>query len=104
MTKILFNRHEPLYGRSTSHLHLEPFPVSVCKEILRDHNPGYSNDDLLTLWTMTGGVAKYVELFMDNEECIEVLPEILKEGDSILVKASNAMHFTEIVDALKAMK
>ena len=67
MTKILFNRHEPLYGRSTAHLHLEPFPVSVCKKILRDHNPGYSNDDLLTLWTMTGGVAKYVELFMDND-------------------------------------
>ena len=44
-----------------------------------------------------------VELFADNEECMEVLPEILEKGDSILVKASNAMNFAEIVDALKAM-
>lgn len=44
-----------------------------------------------------------VELFMDSAECIEALPEILKEGDSILVKASNAMRFSRIVDALQAM-
>ena len=46
---------------------------------------------------------KQVELFHDNEECIDALPDILEPGDSILVKASNAMHFSEIVDALKDM-
>ena len=44
-----------------------------------------------------------VELFQDNDECIDALPDILDPGDSILVKASNAMHFSEIVDALKDM-
>ena len=44
-----------------------------------------------------------VELFHDNEECIDALPAILEPGDSILVKASNSMHFYEIVDALKEM-
>ena len=44
-----------------------------------------------------------VELFHDNEECIDALPAVLEPGDSILVKASNSMHFYEIVDALKEM-
>jgi len=45
-----------------------------------------------------------VELFSDKDECIDALPGILKEGDSILVKASNAMGFGTIVDAIKHMK
>ena len=31
-----------------------------------DYNPNYANDDLLALYTFTGGVPKYVELFCDN--------------------------------------
>jgi AAA+ ATPase superfamily predicted ATPase len=31
-----------------------------------DYNPNYGNDDLLALYTFTGGVPKYVELFCDN--------------------------------------
>ena len=33
---------------------------------MRDHNPTYAKDDLLALYTFTGGVPKYVELFCDN--------------------------------------
>jgi AAA+ ATPase superfamily predicted ATPase len=33
---------------------------------MKDHNPTYENDDLLALYTFTGGVPKYVELFCDN--------------------------------------
>lgn len=31
-----------------------------------DYRPGYNNDDLLALYTFTGGIPKYVELFCDN--------------------------------------
>ena len=37
-------------------------------------------------------------------ECIQSLPSILHDGDSILVKASNAMKFPTIVAAIKEMK
>lgn len=37
------------------------------KEIIHDHYPGYSNDDLLALYTYTGGVPKYIELLVDAE-------------------------------------
>ncbi|MCF0229877.1 MAG: UDP-N-acetylmuramoyl-tripeptide--D-alanyl-D-alanine ligase [Parasporobacterium sp.] len=44
-----------------------------------------------------------VELFDSTKSCIAALPKLLKKGDSILVKASNAMKFPEIVEAVKKM-
>lgn len=35
-----------------------------------------------------------------KEQAFRMLPELLKQGDSILVKASHGMHFTEIVEFL----
>ena len=44
-----------------------------------------------------------VELFETKDECIEALPSILKEGDAVLIKASNAMKFPDIVEAVRNM-
>jgi len=44
---------------------LRPFTIATFKQILRDHYPNYRNEDLLCLYMLTGGVAKYVELLMD---------------------------------------
>lgn len=63
--KIFLNRKEPLYGRQTAFMRIEPFSIGVLKEILRRYNRNYSPEDLLSLWTFTGGVAKYVALLMD---------------------------------------
>lgn len=65
MTKLFRNKKEPLYGRQTEFMTIEPFTPSVIKEIIRFYNPDYSKEDLLALYTFTGGVAKYVELLMD---------------------------------------
>lgn len=62
MTKIFDDRKEPLYGRATSRIRLREFPLATLREILRDNNPSYTPDDLLTMYMVTGGVAKYVEL------------------------------------------
>lgn len=66
MSRIFKDRSEPLYGRNTGLLHVEPFRASVLKSILSVHSPDFTNDDLLALWTMTGGVARYVEQLMDD--------------------------------------
>ena len=66
MNRIFKDQSEPLYGRDTAFLHVDPFRISVLKEILSFHSPNYRNDDLLALWTMTGGVARYVEQLMDD--------------------------------------
>ena len=65
INKIFFDGSQPLYGRNTGRLKVEPFPVELLKTILLDHNPGCSKSDMLAFWTLTGGVARYVELFMD---------------------------------------
>ena len=65
MKRIFENEHEPLFRRYTHKMVVRPFRPSVLKAILADHNPGYTNEDLLALYAITGGVAKYVSLFMD---------------------------------------
>ena len=67
MEELFKNRKEPLYGRCDHTIRLEPFCPEVMKEIIHDHYPGYSNDDLLALYTYTGGVPKYIELLVDAE-------------------------------------
>lgn len=61
MTKIFDDRKEPLYGRATSRIRLRQFPLATIREILHDNNPHYTPDDLLTMYMITGGVAKYIE-------------------------------------------
>jgi len=65
MMKIFENNKEPLFGRLTSKINLKPFTISVIKDILKDHNPSYTSDDLLFLYTLTGGVSHYIALLMN---------------------------------------
>ena len=65
MQKIFKDKKEPLYGRYTGELKLKPFRPSVLKQIMADAKPGYSKEDLLALFTFTGGVAKYVNQLVD---------------------------------------
>ncbi len=65
MKRIFEDENEPLYGRPTSKFTLFPFTIDVLKQIFRDHKPDFKNEDLLCLYMLTGGVAKYVELLMD---------------------------------------
>ncbi|MBQ8701603.1 MAG: ATP-binding protein [Prevotella sp.] len=65
MQKIFKDKKEPLYGRTTGELRVKPFRPSVLKQIMADSKPDYSKEDLLALFTFTGGVAKYVNLLVD---------------------------------------
>lgn len=93
--QIFENKKEPLYNRQTSMIRLKKFPPSILKEILASHNPNYTADDLLALYSFTGGVAKYVELLMDNgattrEKMIETIIQpdsvFLSEGKNLLIE------------------
>ena len=65
MHKIFEDEKEPLFGRADNIIRLQAFQISTLKQIMADHNPNYVNDDLLALFSFTGGVAKYVEYFCD---------------------------------------
>lgn len=66
MRRIFTDAHEPLFGRADNIINLRPFRIKVMKEILKDYNPEYTNEDLLALYSITGGIPKYIELFCDN--------------------------------------
>lgn len=65
MQKIFKDKKEPLYGRNTGELRVKPFKPSVLKQIMADAKPDYSKEDLLAMFTFTGGVAKYVNQLVD---------------------------------------
>jgi AAA+ ATPase superfamily predicted ATPase len=65
MIKIFENRKEPLFGRLTSKITIQPFTVSVMKNILNDYNPAYVPEDILCLYLITGGIPKYISLLME---------------------------------------
>lgn len=83
MTKIFQDKKEPLFGRADAMIKLSPFTTSVLKEIMRDYKPDYTNDELLALYTYTGGVPKYVELLVDNKALtIQKMIKYVSQSDS----------------------
>jgi AAA+ ATPase superfamily predicted ATPase len=67
MKKIFENSKEPLFGRANNKIYLKPFLANTLKNILQDQYPKYTKNDLLSLYVLTGGVAKYVEIFVDKK-------------------------------------
>ena len=95
MVKLFRNRRAALYGRETAFMVVEPFATEVLKEIMSTYHPGYRPEDLLALWTFTGGVAKYVELLIDSKswtresmikEIVRANSLFLDEGRAVLVE------------------
>jgi AAA+ ATPase superfamily predicted ATPase len=67
MTRIFQNAKEPLFGRATSRLHLEALPIDTLKAVLNDYAKKWTNEDLLALYALSGGVPKYIELFVERK-------------------------------------
>ena len=86
MNKIFKDKKQPLFGRQTDTIHVRPFRPSVLKQIMAEYYPSYKNTDLLALYTLTGGVAKYVELFIDKKKFTEKkMLDMFFERDSYFV-------------------
>jgi len=94
MTKIFENQKEPLFGRMTSKITLKSFTISVIKNILKDYNPAYTAEDLLFLYSLTGGVSHYIALLMNakavtHNKMLDFVTRVdspfLSEGKELLV-------------------
>lgn len=95
MSEIFRDRKEPLYNRQTHFMTVRPFAPGVLKEILSEYNPGYTAEDLLALYSFTGGVAKYVQLLVDAgattrsamlDHIIRADSVFLGEGKAVLIE------------------
>ena len=92
MKKIFENAHEPLFGRADFKLHLQPFRISTLKEILHDNN-AYTPHNLLDFFILTGGVAKYIELFINAKafDRISMVNEIVSPHGLFLDEGRNRL-------------
>ena len=83
MHKIFQNSEEPLFGRADNIIKLSPFDTDTLKEIIRDYNPDYQNDDMLALYSFTGGIPKYLEVLCDGCELkVEKMIEFMVRENS----------------------
>lgn len=96
MTKIFKDKKEPLYNRQTRFMTVRPFAPAVLKDILAEYNPGNKAEDLLALYSFTGGVAKYVQLLVDAGATTKskMLRQIIK-ADSIFLGEGKAILIEE---------
>lgn len=97
---------EPLFGRQTGIIRLIHFCPSELKEILSAYNPSYSQDDLLTLYSITGGIARYVEILLDAgaftrdkmiDEIVRMSSIFIAEGRNHLLEefgSEGSVYFT----------
>ena len=93
MRKIFEDYEEPLFGRADEKITLQPFSTKVLKEILHDFSPNYSNEDLLALFSITGGVAWYVTLLLDRGKtnCDKMLGALTEENSPFVGEGKNIL-------------
>ncbi len=93
MTRIFQNAKEPLFGRASHILYIKVFETKALRNILSDYNPDYTPEDLLALYIFTGGVAKYVQLLLDNGAVTKakMLDYILREESVFLSEGRNLL-------------
>ncbi|MGM9694776.1 MAG: ATP-binding protein [Alloprevotella sp.] len=93
MNKIFKDMKQPLFGRQTNAIHVRPFRPSVLKGIMSEYCPGFKKSDLLALYTLTGGVAKYVELFIDRKKFTEkkMLDMFFEQDSYFLFEGKNML-------------
>lgn len=92
MKKIYEDKKEPLFGRADFKIDLKPLKVSVLKKILHDHK-SYTQENLLDFYVLTGGVAKYIELFVlyDSLDRKAMINEIVTPNSLFLDEGRNRL-------------
>jgi AAA+ ATPase superfamily predicted ATPase len=93
MHKIFEDYEAPLFGRATNFIRVKPFKTSVLKEILAENAPNFSPEDLLALYAFTGGVAKYVQLLIDNKAFTKnkMLNYMIRDDSQFIIDGKNML-------------
>ncbi len=103
MQKIFEDYEEPLFGRAHEKMTLQPFTTDVLKQIMANFNPNYTPEDLLALFSITGGVPWYVSLLLDKgctrrDDMLAALTEenspFINEGRNILIEEFGTDYVT----------
>ncbi len=86
MKKIYEDKNEPLFGRADFKIDLKPLKIPVIKTILQDYD-SYTHENLFDFYIFTGGIAKYIELFVLHESfCFEDMLNTIIEPNSLFLE------------------
>ena len=93
MKKIFEDEKEPLFGRASERINLQPFSVDVLKDLLKTRFTDIKNKDILAFYTITGGAARYVELFCDKEIYTfpQMINEVFRENSLLIDEGKNVL-------------
>lgn len=93
MHRIFEDEKEPLFSRASNIIHLDVFRTDVLKDILHDHNADYTNEDLLALYSYTGGVAWYVELLINAKATTfkKMVDTVFRENSLFINEGKNLL-------------
>lgn len=105
MLKDVLSYGSPLYGRRTSQMQIEPFDLKTSSEFLK----GHSIEDKISIYSLVGGVAKYLVL-ASEEKSVNALVKnkfLEKEGffyqEGLFLMAQEFKNPTVYMSVLKAI-
>jgi len=86
--ELFDNSTKPLYGRKTANLKLKPFTYKEAKAFF----PKYNNEEILTAYSILGGMPLYLSLFDDSlsireniiKNCLSTTGYLFNEIDTLL--------------------
>ncbi len=93
MSKIFEDSKEPLFGRANHRMTIKKFDLKTLKKIYADEYADYLPEDLLTFYSITGGVAKYVEILVEAKAFTyrKIINEVFKENSLFLEEGKNVL-------------
>jgi hypothetical protein len=84
----------PLYGRATARLKLQPLSFGALADIL----PQYNAEQRVAVYTITGGVPAYVELFDDQLNILQNLRQHILTPANIMLEDAVFLLGEQLVD------
>ena len=92
MEEQTLNYGSPLYGRRTAQIKLKQIPFRYYGEFY----PGRGEKELIPLYSVTGGVPKYVELFEDSDSIYKAIRDNIINTSSFLYDEPNFLLQKEV--------
>lgn len=99
MEEIFQSKKSPLFGRATAKIFLQEFEVMVLKDILMDYGL-FSHKNLLDVYTLFGGVPKYLEVLdainTQKGDLLDIiLTDVYLQENSLFLREGTDLLLTE---------
>lgn len=96
MTRMTLSSRSPLYGRRTAQIRLAPLPFSEIRKHFREK----SFHEVVEMYSVTGGVPKYLEFFDNTRPLEETISEVILSKSGFLYEEPNFLLNKEVKEPL----